>query len=223
MRKRNPMLNIKSIPTGPLAVNTYIVWYGEDDSSRHECVVIDPANSGKVLRVLDELNLDCKAILLTHGHFDHIMGVARLRERTGAKVCINRLDSAAMKDNSASLASMIGVRVDPSNIDVFVEGDMVLEEAGVRFKVIHTPGHTAGGVCYVIESERVIFSGDTLFYMSYGRTDLPGGDAQALYDSITYRLFTLKGDYRVLPGHDRETTLDFERQHNLCVIGGVCE
>lgn len=219
------MLNIISIPTGPLAVNTYIVWRGSKEpcGETRECVVIDPANSGKVLKKLEELDLKPAAILLTHGHFDHIMGVAKLREATGARVYINKLDSAAMKDNGASLASMIGVRVDPSNIDGFVEDNSDITEAGITFRALHTPGHTKGGVCYVIGSERVIFSGDTLFFMSYGRTDLPGGDAVALYDSIVYRLFTLKGDYRVLPGHDRETTLDFERRYNPCASGGVCE
>ncbi|MBO4847990.1 MAG: MBL fold metallo-hydrolase [Clostridia bacterium] len=217
------MINIRSIPTGPLAVNTYIVWDSENGSERHDCVVIDPANSGKVARFLDENGLDCRAILLTHGHFDHIMGVARLKERTGARVYINKLDAASLSDNGASLASMIGFKVDPASVDVFVEDGMVFTEAGVTFRAIHTPGHTEGGVCYIVESEKVIFSGDTLFYMSYGRTDLPGGDAVALFDSIAYRLFTLKGDYRVLPGHDRETTLDFERRNNLCALSGVCE
>ena len=216
-------MNIVSIPTGPLAVNTYIVWKDAPDGGTAECVVVDPANSGKILRALEERGLRLAAILITHGHFDHIMGVAKLREATGARVYINRLDSKAMSDNGASLASMVGFRVDPSQVDVFVEDGMEFTEAGIEFRAIHTPGHTKGGVCYIVEAERVIFVGDTLFYMSYGRTDLPGGDAVALHDSIVYRLFTLMGDYRVLPGHDRETTLDFERTHNLCVMNGICE
>ncbi|MBQ1520039.1 MAG: MBL fold metallo-hydrolase [Clostridia bacterium] len=212
-------MNIRSIPTGPLAVNTYIVW----NEGSNECVVIDPANSGKIVRALNEMGLTLKAILITHGHFDHIMGVAKLKEATGAKVYINRLDSKAMNDDGVNLASMVGFRVDPAQVDVFVEDNMTFTEAGIEFRVIHTPGHTKGGVCYIVESERVIFSGDTLFYMSYGRTDLPGGDAAALHDSIVYRLFTLHGDYRVLPGHEMETTLDFERIHNMCIMNGICE
>ena len=216
-------MNIVSIPTGPLAVNTYIIWNDSLTDGEKPCVVIDPANSGKVLRALEARGLKLSAILITHGHFDHIMGVAKLREETGAKVYINRLDAKAMSDSGASLASMVGFRVDPTQVDVFVEDGMKFTEAGIEFTAIHTPGHTRGGVCYIVEDERVIFAGDTLFYMSYGRTDLPGGDAVALHDSIVYRLFTLKGDYRVLPGHDRETTLDFERTHNLCVMNGICE
>lgn len=214
------MFNIASIPTGPLAVNTYIVWYGEAGEPA-DCVVIDPANSNKVLRALDERGLTCRAILLTHGHFDHIMGVAKLKDATGADVYINKLDADAVHDSKASLAHMVGLRVDPSQVDVYVEDGMRFTAAGIDFTAIHTPGHTKGGVCYVVESERVIFSGDTLFRLSYGRTDLAGGDAAELYDSIMFRLFTLKGDYRVLPGHEGETTLEYERQFNPCVYNGI--
>lgn len=216
----NELFHVRSIPTGPLSVNTYIVWYA-DGEGRHDCVVIDPANSNKVLRELDSLGLDCRAILLTHGHFDHIMGVAKLREATGARVYINELDAGAVSDSRASLAHMVGLRVDPSKVDVFVEDGMDFTEAGIAFHAIHTPGHTKGGVCYVVESERVIFSGDTLFCRSYGRTDLAGGDADELYYSLMYKLFALEGDYRVLPGHEAETTLDSERLHNPCVIYGI--
>lgn len=216
------MLNIECIHTGPLAVNTYVIWK-DGGKAPIDCVVIDPANSGKVMSFLSSRGLCLKAILLTHGHFDHIMGVSRLREQTGARVYINKLDAAALGDNSASLASMIGVKVDPSEVDAFVEDGMTITEAGVTFRAIHTPGHTKGGVCYIVEDEKVVFSGDTLFRMSYGRTDLPGGDSAELFDSIIYRLFTLKGDYRVLPGHERETTLDFERRNNPCAIEGICE
>lgn len=214
------MFNVVSIPTGPLAVNTYIVWY-DGEEPPFDCVVIDPANSNKVLRALAERQLNCRAILLTHGHFDHIMGVAKLKDATGAKVYINRLDADAISDGRSSLAHMVGLRVDPSRVDVFVEDGMTFTEAGVEFTAIHTPGHTKGGVCYVVEKERVIFSGDTLFRLSYGRTDLAGGDSMALYESLMYRLFTLKGDYRVLPGHEAETTLEFEKQNNPCVHNGV--
>jgi len=137
------MFNVISIPTGPLAVNTYIAWY-DGGEGEHDCVVVDPANSGKVLRALEERGLKCRAILLTHGHFDHIMGVAKLREATGARVYINKLDSEAVHDDKASLASMVGLRVDPSKVDVFAEDGMRFTEAGIEFNAIHTPGHTRG-------------------------------------------------------------------------------
>lgn len=212
-------LKILSVPTGPLAVNTYIVWYEGSD----ECVVIDPAGASKVLSALEKNGLRCRAILVTHGHFDHTLGVCRLKEVTGAKVYISKIDSPALKDSGACLASMVGMKIDPCRADVLLKDGALFTEAGVEFRAILTPGHTKGGMCFIIESERVIFSGDTLFCLSYGRTDLPGGDPSELYDSIVFRLFALKGDYRVFPGHEGETTLEFERTHNPCALSGSCQ
>ncbi len=204
------MVNIVSIPTGPLMVNTYIVW----QEGRADCAVIDPANSHKVVSKLDELSLACTDILITHGHFDHIMGVAKLKSQTGARVYIHPLEMVALRDDAVNLSSLAGFSVDPSNADVHVSNDMVFTAAGIEFKALHTPGHSIGSVCYVVERDKVIFSGDTLFRLSYGRTDLKGGDSEDMHDSLVYRLFALKGDYRVLPGHEQETTLDFERKNN---------
>lgn len=212
-------LNILSVQTGPLAVNTYIVWREGFD----KCVVIDPASASKVLEQTEKRSLAVSAVLITHGHFDHILGVKRLSETTGAKVIISRIDAPALKDGRACLASLIGVKFDPYRADVQLKDGAVFSEAGITFTAILTPGHTKGGMCFVVEDEKVIFSGDTLFHESYGRTDLPGGDSAALCDSIIYRLFALKGDYRVLPGHDRETTLEHERSFNPCAIYGICQ
>ena len=105
-------------------------------------------------------------------------------------------------------------------MDIILHGGECFTAAGIEFSVLHTPGHTKGGVCYVIEKERVIFSGDTLFRLSVGRTDLDGGDNDALYNSLLLLTGRLKGDYRVFPGHMGETTLDFERKHNPYLRGG---
>ena len=205
------MINIRSIPTGPLAVNTYIVWYGEA-GEKHDCVVIDPANSHKVMNELERLGLNCTAILITHGHFDHIMGVAKLRDKTGARVYINELDAASMTDSGASLATMIGVKVDPSQVDVFVKDNMEFIEAGIRFRVIHTPGHTKGGVCFV--GDGVAFTGDTLFAGSIGRSDFPGGSEVELIGNIKKKLLALPDETKVYSGHGPSSEIGWERKCN---------
>lgn len=212
-------LKILSVPTGPLAVNTYIVWR----EGSFDCTVIDPAGAQKALKAVEKQGLTVKAILITHGHFDHILGVAALKKATGAKVYISAIDAPALGDPEKCLASMIGVSIEPCEPDVLLKDGSEFTVGGVDYRTILTPGHTPGGVCFVVDRDKVVFSGDTLFFMSYGRTDLPGGDSAALADSIIYRLFTLKGDYRVFPGHENETTLDFERRFNPCAQRGVCE
>lgn len=217
-------MKILCVPTGPLSVNTYIVFNESaetpSNSERIPCVVIDPANSHKVVEVLNQNNLHCTHILLTHGHFDHTMGVAELKSHENALVAIHEADAGALAGGKASLSYLGGALVKPCKVDIILHGGECFTAAGIEFSVLHTPGHTKGGVCYVIEKERVIFSGDTLLRLSVGRTDLDGGDNDALYNSLLLLTGRLKGDYRVFPGHMGETTLDFERKHNPYLRGG---
>lgn len=204
------MLNVVKLITGPLSVNTYIVYLGGSDRA----VVIDPADSGLVTAKLNELKLKCDMILLTHGHFDHIWSVADLARTLGAPVAIHKSDAAALTDDMENLAFYSGACVKHHTPEMQLDDGELIRVAGVDFKVIHTPGHSPGSICLIIESEKTIFTGDTLFRLSVGRTDFPNGSDEQLYESILYGLFSLHGDYRLLPGHMSETTLDFERRHN---------
>lgn len=201
---------IETMHTGPLRVNTYIVSGGAPG----ECFIVDPADAERhVLPYLAENNLRCTAALLTHCHFDHILGVAELQKQ-GAKVYIGKEDAAGLYDDAYNLQHIGIYPVEPCRADVLLEGGEEIAPAGILLRVIATPGHSPGGLCYVCEEARAIFSGDTLFFENVGRCDLPGGSARQLYDSVWDKLFTLEGDYRVLPGHEEATTLDYERECN---------
>lgn len=204
------MVKITNIVSGYLGTNTYFIYReGETD-----CIVIDPANAESALKKCRELGVECKYILLTHGHFDHVLGVSKLKDSTDAAIYIHEADAAALYDTKVSLGAMVGASHEPCTADFIVNDGDILKLGSITLRVIATPGHTKGGVCYLFEEERTIFSGDTLFRLSVGRDDLPGGDGDELLNSIVYKLYSLNGDYRVLPGHLRETTLDFERKHN---------
>lgn len=196
--------------SGTFGVNTYII--GADDTT--DCAVIDPGGVEPVLHALKQHGLSCTAILLTHGHFDHIGGVKQLKDETGAKLYIHEEDADKLSSNRRNLAVLVGDRVLPAEPDVLLRGGETLEIAGLSIQVLHTPGHTKGGVCYVVESEKTIFAGDTLFRNSVGRTDFPGGDLDEIRHSVVDVLFALDGDYKVYCGHDESTTLDYERTHN---------
>lgn len=204
------MLNIVKLVTGPLSVNTYIVFL----KSSARAVVIDPADSRMVINKLSELKLKCDMLLLTHGHFDHIWSVADLAQTLNIPVAVHSDDAAALTDDKINLAFYSGAAVKHHAPDILLSDNELLTAAGIGFKVLHTPGHSPGSVCLLVESEKLIFTGDTLFRLSVGRTDFPNGSSEQLYESILYRLFSLRGDYRLLPGHMSETTLDFEKKHN---------
>ena len=168
----------------------------------------------RFLKYLEENDLKLKMILLTHGHFDHIRGVAEVAENTGAKVYIHSEDASMLTDPEASLARFVGgTEFKAWNDFTEVKDGNVIDFDGTAIKVIHTPGHTKGSVCYVYDD--VILSGDTLFRGSVGRTDFPGGSHSEILKSLD-KLSALadNGDYKVYPGHNEETTLSDEMKYN---------
>ena len=192
------MLNIRTLSLGAYQTNTYLVWEENSDA----CVVIDPGYEPEtILLEAKRLGKEISAILLTHGHFDHVGAVRELVAETGCKVYLNEAELSMPTQMTAGPLYYT---------DTYGEGDFV-EEAGLAFQVLHTPGHTPGSVCLLCEN--VMFSGDTLFWGSCGRTDLPGGSWSTIRVSLQ-RLADLPGNYEVYPGHGDATSLDFERKMN---------
>ena len=192
------MLNLKPLALGAYQTNCYLVW----DETSPTCVVIDPGYEPEtVLNEVKKLGKEIAAILLTHGHFDHVGGVKDLAAETGCKVYLNEAELSMPPQMTAGSLYYT---------NLYAEGDFV-EAAGLSFKVLHTPGHTPGSVCLCCEN--ALFSGDTLFWGSCGRTDLPGGSWSTIRTSLK-RLADLPGDYDVYPGHGDSTTLSFERKMN---------
>ncbi len=205
-------MHIETIISGPLDVNCYVLWEGDGS-----CVLIDPAAELPVLDYMANQHLTCTHILLTHGHFDHIGGVSGIKQKTGALVCIHREDAGMLTSNAESLGTMMGFYNAPVQPDLLLEDGDIIEALGTKLHVIHTPGHTRGGICYLHESSRTLFTGDTIFRLGAGRADFPGSDEQDLYRSIVNKIFTLEGDYTLYPGHNRLTTLEVERERNTFI------
>ena len=206
-------MEILCAQTGAMQVNTYLLW------KNRQAVLIDPGDdAAELMACLEERGLMLTHILLTHGHFDHIGAVAELKERTGACICIGAEDERMLFDPELNLSARFEMPVRACRADCLLHDGDMLETPVAKFCVIATPGHTPGGVCYIC-GER-IFSGDTLFYSSVGRTDFPGGDQQALYKSIQEKLFVLQGYFEVFPGHGNATTLLREKIENPFVGSG---
>ena len=204
-------MEIKCLCLGSIGTNCYLL------STNKSAVVIDPGFHSDKTANFFESNCDKeKMILLTHAHFDHIGDAERLRNLYGAKIGIGVYDSDALADTHKNLAYLFGVDLKPFSADVTF-GDLEEFMVGdLNFKVFHTPGHTVGGVCYLIGD--VLFSGDTLFCSSIGRTDFPGGDFDALKQSVQ-RLYTFNGDIKVYSGHGMDTTIAYEKNHNPFIRG----
>ncbi len=208
------MLKIKIFHFNPFRESTLLAW---DQSN--EAVVVDPGcydeeEVQELLSFVEQNNLQVKAIWLTHGHFDHIFGVQALKEKLNIPVYMHSLDKQILSlgEEMSSKFGLKKIDANFSTIDIYE--DDVIGFGQSNFKVIETPGHTPGGVCYYCKEEKVLFSGDTLFAGSIGRTDFPKGDYDKLILSIMEKLMFLDGDVEVFPGHGPITDIAHERTHN---------
>jgi len=198
-------MKIQTFEAGPLGANNYLL---TDDN---EAVLIDCSEvKAEILEELKDKSL--KYILLTHGHFDHVLGVNGMREQTGAKVLVHKNDIPRMEE-SAHIMQTFGVSgVETPQADEFLNDGDILKFGNTKLKVIHTPGHTEGCVCFLVDEK--LFSGDTLFRDSVGRCDLPGGNFSEMTNSIKNILFKLNDNTVVYPGHGPETTIGYEKKYN---------
>jgi len=209
---------VKQYEVGNFAVFCYLI--GDEESQ--EGLFIDPADDAKTLLAEAKshgLN-EIKYIVNTHSHIDHIMGNAEMAKKTGAKIVIHEEDAAGLVRTPPYMLEMFRATASPPADSVVKEGD-VIQVGNVKLKVIHTPGHSAGGICLYLDG--MVFTGDTLFVGSVGRTDFPGSSWEVLEASIRHKLYVLPGETVVFPGHNYgsapTTTIQYEKRHNPFVRG----
>ncbi len=201
-------MEVLGLRVGMLSTNCYLVW--DDDK---QAVVIDPGgHAERILEAIQQRGLRLRMVINTHGHVDHIAANADLIAATGAQLAIHHLDAAYLCDDRLSLAGHFHTKLEPLQADYPLQDGQELTVGSLRFQVLHTPGHTPGGICLWIAD--ALFSGDTLFAGSIGRTDLPGGDQDQLLQSLREKIAPLPDHLTVYPGHDRTTTLIHEKQRN---------
>lgn len=197
------------MPVGSIGANCYLI--GCEQTK--EGAVIDPGDEGsRIVAKVKELGLNIKSIILTHGHIDHISGLDDVKKATSAQILIHREDAPMLVDGNRNLSHLMGTTRGYPPADVLLKDGDVIKVGKLEFKVLHTPGHTKGGIC--LEIEGIIISGDTLFQGSIGRSDFPGGSHEVLINSIKTKLLPYPDETKVYPGHGPRTSIGFERVNN---------
>lgn len=200
---------IKGMEVGAVACNCYLVGCEETKKA----IIIDPGAAPQaIINLIKSSGYTVETIVNTHGHVDHIGANNEVKKHTGAKLMIHRLDAKMLTSSAANFSMFMGNPVTSVGADQLLEEGDVVKVGQVELKVLHTPGHTPGGIC--LAANEVIFSGDTLFYGSIGRTDFPGGSYEALIGSIKAKLLPYPDNTVVYPGHGPATSIGFERQYN---------
>lgn len=202
---------VEKYPLGMVRTNCYVVY--NNDSK--EALIVDPADNGAYIKSkLEEKGLNVQAVLLTHGHFDHIMAAEYLRDAYQIPIMAHELEKEVLEYANKNLSDSMGGESFALKADKFLKDGDILELLGTKIKVVYTPGHTIGGVCYFFDKEKFLLSGDTLFENSVGRTDFPTGSMSTLIHSIKEKLSILGDDVVVYPGHEGETSIGRERKFN---------
>lgn len=202
---------IKSLVLGPVQTNCYLVYHQETK----EALIIDPADQAqRIVQEIDRLGICPKAVLLTHGHFDHILAAKEIKEQYGIQVYAYEKEQHLMADPGENLSvDFTGESFSLTGDQWFYDGEQV-HLAGFSIRVIATPGHTRGSCCYYLPEEEVLLSGDTLFCQSVGRTDFPTSSTRDLILSIRDKLFVLPDTVKVYPGHGEPTTISYEKKYS---------
>lgn len=204
-------ININVLTLGMVSTNCYIV----SNEDTKEAIIFDPsAEAHTIMDTVTKEGLKVVAILLTHGHFDHILAVKDLKKEYDVQVYASEFEKELLEDGYKNCSITMGGSDYTITPDILLKNGEILEIAGMTIEVIHTPGHTSGGVCYLFPNHRILISGDTLFKESVGRSDLPTGNGTILVQAIIDRLMVLDEEVTVLPGHGEPTTIGHEKRYN---------